>query len=244
MSTATAPVNVEVRRYEPSPTLLKLADNIKAIAKFDPGLHPIFEQATRIGAVNQLLAAPEMDMILTQLENNPAGYLTDLKGDAKYALKERNQAVTQALSLGARLVNKEFTIIKGNAFLGKNFYQRMLDTLGHDGAFTESCHYRMLWWDTEAGDIALNGNMASCIMTVRYKIRDKREGGGEFEQAFTRKFFIRTGSTDTPDLWIGKFERRVWQKLLRYLAGVDFGDDGDEGGAAPGAPVALSLIHI
>lgn len=235
MSTATAEqqqVSVEVKVYKPSESLMKLADNIKAVAKFDPGIIPIFEQATRINAVNQLLAAPEMATILDKLEGNPAGFLTDMKGDARYPLKERNMAVTQALSLGARLVNKEFTIIKGNAMLGKNYYQRMLDELGHPGSYTEACKYRMMFWDTEAGDLQTNGPIATCSMTVHYKVYDKVAQKELEERHFTRKFSIRTNSTDTPDLWMGKFERRVWQKLLRYLAGVDFGEDADEGGAA------------
>lgn len=234
---AQAAVNTEVKVYKPSDSLVKLAENIKTVAKFDPGIIPIFEQATRIAAVNQLLAAPEMANILDKLEGSPAGFPTDMKDGAKYPVKERNQAVTQGLSMGARLVNAEFMIIKSRAFLGKPYYRRMLDELGTPGTYTEACKYRMLWWDTEVGDIGLNGPIASCTVTINYKVEDKATGKELVPAPFTRKFSIRTFPTDTPDLWTGKFERRAWKKLLEFLAGVDFGEEGDEGGAA--APASL-----
>jgi hypothetical protein len=221
-----------IKIYKPSESLLALVADIKAVAKFDPGIIQVFEQATKIAAVNKLMESPEMADILDKLEGNPAGFQTDIaaKGE-KYPPKERNMAVTQAMAQGARLVNKEFAIIRSNAFLGKNYYQRMLDELGHDGSFTESNNYRMLWWDTEIGEIKTNGPIATAETRVTYKVVDKRTGQ-EVEKTFVRTFQIKTHSTDTPDLWVGKFERRAWQKLLRYLSGVDFGDDNDEGGVS------------
>lgn len=241
MATDTVP-NLEVRVYQPSAPLMTLVENVKRVARFDVGIIQVFEQATKIAAVNQLMGMPEMDAILDKLEGSPAGFQTDIFKDGKYyPKKERNMALTQGLALGARLCNKEIAIIRGNAFLGKNYYQRMLDELGHDGSFTEKCKYRMMWWDTEIGEIRLNGAIATAETKVTYKIVDKATGEELTPKPFIRTFQIKTNGTDTPDLWVGKFERRCWQKLLRYLSGVDFGDDGDEGGGsgqgqAPTAP--------
>lgn len=237
----TAVPNLDVKVYQPSAPLLTLVENVKRVARFDVGIIHVFEQATKIAAVNQLMSMPEMDAILDKLEGSPAGFQTDIFKDGKYyPKKERNMALTQGLALGARLCNKEIAIIRGNAFLGKNYYQRMLDELGHEGSFTEACKYRMMWWDTEIGEISLNGNIAKAEVRITYKVVDKSTGQ-EIEKTFVRTFQIKTNGTDTPDLWVGKFERRGWQKLLRYLSGVDFGDDGDEGsgpgqGTAPSAP--------
>ena len=224
----------ELRVYKPSESLMELAVQIKNVAGFDPGLLPIFERATKINAVSQLLAHPDMADILDKLEGSSAGFSTDLsqKGE-KYEPKVRNACVTQALSLGAQLVNKEFGIIKSSMMLQKNYFNRMLDTLGKDGSFTASCKYMMMWWDTENGEISLNGNMAVIPMTVRYKLMNKETGEELAEKEFPRKIQIKTYPTDGPDMWIGKAERRIWQKLLRYLSGIDFGEDGgDEGGSS------------
>ncbi len=240
--TAPAPVP-ELKIFRPSAGLLALSEQVKLVAKFDPGIVAVFEQATRINAVTKLMELPEMEAILEKLEGSPAGFTTDIAKDGKkYPAKERNMAVSQALQQGARLVNKEFGIIRGNAFLQKPFYKRMLDELGHDGAYTESCRYRMLWWDTILGEIALNGPIATCTAEINYKLLDKTTGQELKEKVFKRTFQIKTFPSDTPDLWAGKFERRVWQKLLAYLSGVDFGDDGDEGGATPAAPPPVGTM--
>jgi hypothetical protein len=248
MTTATAnettPAPVpELKIYRPSASLLALTEQVKLVAKFDPGIIAVFEQATRINAVTKLMESPEMEAILEKLEGSPAGFTTDIAKDGKkYPPKERNMAVSQALQQGARLVNKEFGIIRGNSFLQKPFYKRMLDELGHDGAYTESCRYRMLWWDTILGEIALNGPIATCTAAISYKLLDKTTGQELKEKEFKRTFQIKTFPTDTPDLWAGKFERRAWQKLLAYLSGVDFGDDGDEGGATPATPPPVGTM--
>ncbi len=248
MTTATANETAptpapELKVFRPSANLLALSEQVKLVAKFDPGIIAVFEQATRINAVTKLMELPEMEAILEKLEGSPAGFTTDIAKDGKkYPAKERNMAVSQALQQGARLVNKEFGIIRGNAFLQKPFYKRMLDELGHDGAYTEGCRYRMLWWDTVLGEIALNGPIATCTAAISYKLLDKSTGQELKEKEFRRTFQIKTFPTDTPDLWAGKFERRAWQKLLAYLSGVDFGDEGDEGGAAPAAPPPVGTM--
>ena len=116
---------MELKIYKPSDSLMKLSEEIKKVAGFDTGLLSIFSRATKVNAVNAFLGHPDMAEILDKLEGSSAGFSTDLaaKGD-KYDTKTRNAAVTQALSLGAQLVNKEFGIIKGGMMLQKNYFQR------------------------------------------------------------------------------------------------------------------------
>lgn len=238
---------MELKVYTPSDSLMKLSQEIKKVAGFDTGLVSIFARATKVNAVNAFLSHPDMADILDKLEGSSAGFSTDLaaKGD-KYDTKTRNAAVTQALSLGAQLVNKEFGIIKGGMMLQKNYFQRTLDSLGKPGTYTSDCRYQMMWWDTENGEISLNGNMATIPMSVRYKLLDKDSGKELEEKVFSRPIQLKTYPTDGPDMWLGKAERRIWQKLLRYLSGIDFGEDGgdDVSSQAPVAPPPVGTVSL
>jgi len=236
MSTATVEPTTELKVYKPSDSLMKLSDQIKVVAGFDPSLIPVFQRATQVAAVKALMSHPEMKQILDALEGSKAGFSSDLANEGKkYPPNVRDACVTTALCQGAHLHGNEWGIIKSNAFLQKPFYMRMLDELGKPESYTRDCKYEMLWWDPENGEIGLNGSMAKIPIKVSYKVKEKN-GGRELSKTFERTIQIRTFPSDGPDKWIGQAERRVFQKLLRYLSGIDFGEDDDEGGTVTVPP--------
>lgn len=244
MTTATQAPTSEVRVFKPSDGLMKLSDQIRTVAGFDPGLVPVFRRATQVAAVKQLMSHPEMAAILDALEGSKAGFLTDLSNKGlKYEAKIRDSALTSALSQGAQLAGGEITILAGNAFLNKPYYQRMLDELGKPGSYTEACKYEMLWWDPECGDVVQNGNLAIVPITIRYRLREKEKQKELDEKVFSRKFFIRTYPSDGPDKWVGQAERRAFQRLLRYLSGIDFGEEEEGSASAPATPPPVGTMN-
>ena len=241
MSTQT-----QITTFQPSQNLLAMAEQCKAVAGIDLGIARIFVRATKVNAIRAMMAEPEMQRILVPLAGSPAGFYLG-KGDEEIVKDSKSLAsvVTEALSRGARLDGGEFTVMKGRAFLNKAFYQRQLDELGHEGSFTAQCKYRMMWWDRREKEIITDKNQASVTIEIEYKLFDK-DAEKELDtkrENFTA--FIKTFPTDTPDKWVGQSERRAFQKLLRKLSAVDFGDDEETAPAADEtAPAAESSVQV
>ena len=220
-------MSTQIVEYKPSQAIMEMAEQCKTIAGVDMGIARIFARATKVNAIRTMMAHPEVQKIIIPLAGNPAGFYI-AKGDEDVVKNPTalSSIVTEAVSRGARLDGGEFTVMKNRAFLNKPYYQRQLDELGKPGSYTAECPYEMVWWDRREKDIIETGATVQVTIEIEYTLKRKNTGE-ELKRVESFSCWLRKFSTDTPDKWVGQAERRAFQKLLRKLTVIDFGEDED-----------------
>lgn len=213
----------QLKTIEPSKEALAISAELKEVIGYNP-IEQIYEIGNRVAAVQQWLQCEDVGKILENLEGSPAGFLTDMKNGQKYAPKIRAQAIADVLSQGAMVVGNEFNIISGKGMLVKNYYNRMLDCLGHESVPSHNCAYKMIKWLSSDGEPEIGKGIIKIPMkitaTLLVKSTNKKED-------ICREYVITLrygGAYDTIDNSIGKAERRSWKKFYQEFSGIYIDD--------------------
>jgi len=213
----------QLKTIEPSAQALAISKELKEVIGYNP-IEQIYEIGNRVAAVQQWLQCEDVAKILENLEGSPAGFLTDMKNGQKYPAKIRAQAIADVLSQGARVVGNEFNIISNKGMLVKNYYNRMIDTLGHEGVPSHNCAYKMVRWLSVDGEPDIGKGIIKIPMkitaTLLVKATNKKTDVSR-EYAITLRY---GGAYDTIDNSVGKAERRAWKKLYQEFSGIYFDD--------------------
>ncbi len=190
-------------------------------------------------AVQQLRESitPELIEGLKKLQGSPLGFVTDKDkgeklGRGQYAEGSgynddiiRDVAIAAAAK-GARMWGNEVNIIKGRAYITKNYYARLNnDTLGRNNWYAKPDIPR-----TAAGGAVISGSIWW------------RDSAGEHTE--TCQFAIKGDSTSQLDLMIGKWEKRAYQMIYERSTGVKAPDDHSDDSVIDAAAETVTAQEI
>lgn len=197
-----------------SEQLQKASDKLVEFIGYNP-MVPVFHKANVVLAVKEWLAVPEVRGKVMALQGTEAGFLTDMDDKGGYDERTIVNAVTVALVNGFHLVENEFNVIAGKFYGAKNGYKRKCREFEND-------RYRMLHvGDPDNGEILEAPTTVTIPMSITYTLLDK-ETGQRITKPIKKRIQFTKKSRDTVDAWLGKGAKRLYQRLLSELTGMEF----------------------
>jgi hypothetical protein len=185
--------------------------------------------ANGMKALREALSDDVMNEMIMPLQGNRLGFRTDKDGKGGYALGVVRDCLVEAMIRGARPIGNEFNIIAGNAYMTKEYFERMVrDFPGLTDLDLEIGVPAVSEKNPKSAVISifatwkLNGHPFS--MTCD-RVETKDPETGEVKLKDTR-IPIRVNEGQGPDAIIGKGRRKFFARLFERLSGLSV-PDGD-----------------
>ncbi len=200
-----------------SETLKAAGEELAAYIGYNP-MEPVFHKANVVLAVRKFLGVEEVRKKVMALQGTEAGFLTDMDEKGGYDEKTTANAVTVAMVSGFNLVNNEFNIIAGKFYGAKNGYKRKCREF-EDAKF-KAVHVG----DPDNGEIIETPTTVIIPMSISYTILNK-ETQQKVTKTMKKRIQFTKKSRDTVDAWLGKGAKRLYQRLLSEMSGMEFDFD-------------------
>jgi hypothetical protein len=200
-----------------SEQLRTASDKLVDFIGYNP-MEPVFHKANVVLAVKEWLGVPEVRTKIMALQGTEAGFVTDMDEKGGYDERTIVNAVTVALVSGFHLVNNEFNIIAGKFYGAKNGYKRKCREF--DNAKFKVIHVG----DPDNGEILETPTTVVIPFTITYTVLNK-ETDQKITKSLKKRIQFTKKSRDTVDAWLGKGAKRLYQRLLSEISGMEFDFD-------------------
>lgn len=200
-----------------SDQLKSASDKLVEFIGYNP-IVPVFQKANVVLAVREFLAVPEARAKIMALQGTEAGFVTDMDDKGGYDERTVCNAVTVGLVNGFQLINNEINIIAGKFYGAKNGYKRKCKEFENDRF--KALHVG----DPDNGDILETPTMVTIPMSITYTLLDK-ETQQKVTKTMRKRIQFTKKSRDTVDAWLGKGAKRLYQRLISELTGMEFNFD-------------------
>lgn len=200
-----------------SEQLQAAGNELAEVIGYNPML-PVFQKANVVLAVRKFLNVPEVRGKVMALQGTEAGFLTDMDEKGGYDERTIVNAVTVALVSGFNLVNNEFNIISGKFYGAKAGYKRKCREF-------ENERFKVIHvGDPDNGEILEAPATVTVPMSITYTVLDK-ETQTKITKTLKKRIQFTKKSRDTVDAWLGKGAKRLYQRLLAEVSGMEFDFD-------------------
>lgn len=200
-----------------SEQLRSASDKLVEFIGYNP-MEPVFHKANIVLAVKDWLGVPEVRGKIMALQGTEAGFLTDMDEKGGYDERTIVNAVTVALVSGFHLVNNEFNIIAGKFYGAKAGYKRKCRE------FEDARFKAINVGDPDNGEIIETPTTVIIPMSITYTILNK-DTGLKVTKTMKKRIQFTKKSRDTVDAWLGKGAKRLYQRLLSEMSGMEFDFD-------------------
>jgi hypothetical protein len=200
-----------------SEQLRTASDKLVDFIGYNP-MEPVFHKANVVLAVKEWLGVPEVRNKIMALQGTEAGFVTDMDEKGGYDERTMVNAVTVALVSGFHLVGNEFNIIAGKFYGAKNGYKRKCREF-EDAKF-KAIHVG----DPDNGEILETPTTVVIPFTITYTILNK-ETQQKVTKTMKKRIQFTKKSRDTVDAWLGKGAKRLYQRLLSEMSGMEYDFD-------------------